>query len=158
MAMDLYWKGIVASLGEDPRTKKARSPGRFGDIALVTSPQNDGEGATETVGRLAYRAVTGRSPRAASTRKTLSTAVHWTYGGLQGALFGVLRGGRVRSPDVVGGAAFGTLLWGVSEVVLPMLGLGSGPTAYPAEHHTSSWGAHAVYGATASAVAQALAD
>ena len=48
------------------------------------------------------------------------------------------------------------MLWGISELVLPLVGLGKGPTAYPAESHASTWGAHAIYGAAAASVAQAI--
>ena len=41
-------------------------------------------------------------------------------------------------------------------LVLPLLGLGKGPNAYPARKHAAEWGAHVVYGLTAAAVAQAL--
>ncbi|HEV7499147.1 MAG TPA: hypothetical protein VGQ33_04045, partial [Vicinamibacteria bacterium] len=87
--------------------------------------------------------------------KALGTAVHWSYGGLQGALYGAARR-RHRGVDPVGGSAFGTGLWGVSELLLPTLGLGKGPTAYPPENHAATWGAHAVYGLTTSAVAGLL--
>lgn len=153
--MDGFWKLLVAAIGEDPRKKKKRDPGPLADMAIVRSPMRAGEKPTETVGRLAYEAVTGRPP-GEDRRKTLSDVVHWGYGGMLGALYGALRGGRSRFPDLAGGAVFGTVLWGISELVLPLAGLGKGPTAYPAESHASSWGAHAVYGAAAASVAQAI--
>jgi hypothetical protein len=52
--------------------------------------------------------------------------------------------------------AFGTAVWVVSELGLPLLGIGKGPTAYPPRHHAATFGAHAVYGTTAAAVTQVL--
>ena len=154
--MGAYWKVLVDATGTDPRKKKKPEPGPLGDIAVVRSPMKPGEEPTATVGRLAYEGATGRPP-APERKKALAQAVHWGYGGLQGALYGALRARRTRFPDLAGGALFGTALWGVSELVLPLLGLGRGPTAYPAGHHASTWGAHALYGAAAATVAQALA-
>lgn len=153
--MGAYWKVLVDAAGTDPRKKKKREPGPLGDIAVVRSPMRPGEDPTATVGRIAYEGLTGHPP-APDRKKALSSAVHWSYGGLQGALYGALRGGKSGPPDLAGGAVFGTILWGVSELVLPMLGLGKGPTAHPAGHHASTWGAHAVYGAAAASIAQAL--
>ncbi len=154
-AMNGYWKLLEKTLGHDPRQLRTRTPGPLDDISLVGDPTREGEASTDTVGRLVYEALTGRQRTAATTKKALGTAVHWTYGALQGALYGTARR-RHRGIDPVGGPAFGTGLWGFSELVLPALGLGKGPTAYPPENHAATWGAHAVYGLTTSAVAGLL--
>ena len=154
-AMSGYWKVLEKALGHDPRRLRTRKPGPLDDISVVGDPTREGEDSTETVGRMAYEAVTGRQRTAATTKKALGTAVHWTYGALQGALYGTARRRR-RGIDPVGGSAFGTGLWGISELVLPTLGLGKGPTAFPPENHAATWGAHAVYGLTTSAVAGVL--
>jgi len=154
-AMSGYWKVVEKSLGHDPRRLRTGKPGPLNDISVVGDPTREGEESTDTVGRIAYEAVTGRQRTAAATKKGLGTAVHWTYGALQGALYGTARR-RQRGIDPVAGSAFGTGLWGISELVLPTLGLGKGPTAYPLENHAATWGAHAVYGLTTSAVAGVL--
>jgi hypothetical protein len=158
LAMEGYWKALGALTGYDPRQSKQsrkKNPPRSADLSLVGHPSRKGEDSTETVGRIAYEAVAGESPRSPKTRKALGKTVHWSYGTLQGGLYGAARR-RADVPDLLGGAAFGTALWGISVLVLPLLRLGKGPNAYPARKHAAEWGAHVVYGLTAAAVAQAL--
>ena len=157
LVMEGYWKALVALAGQDPRKSRKKNPPKSANLSVVGHPMREGEKSTETVGRLAYRTVTGKSPTSARTREALSQTVHWTYGAAQGGIYAAARRNRgARTPDLLGGAAFGTALWVVSEVVLPVLGLGKGPTAYDAEHHAATWGAHVAYGLTAAAVTQAL--
>jgi hypothetical protein len=153
--MEGYWKALGALTGYDPHRSQKKNPPRSSDLSLVGHPMHEGEDSTETVGRIAYETVAGRPPRSPKTRKALSQTVHWTYGTVQGGLYGAARR-HAHAPDPLGGAAFGTALWGISVLLLPVLGLGKGPTAYPARKHAAEWGAHVVYGLTAAAVAQAL--
>ena len=155
LAMGLYWKAVKAATGEDPREAKSEGPGPLDDIAIVEPQTKQGEGTTEAVGRIVYDDLMGQEPRTKETKDLLSSLVHWTYGSVQGGAYGAVRGRR-DPPDLAGGATFGTALWAVSELGLPMLGLGKGPTAYPPRHHAATWGAHAVFGATAAAVTQFL--
>ena len=150
-----YWKALTAMTGRDLR--KARNPrqGSLGNIAVVPSPMEEGESSTETVGRIVYDNLAGISPRSRETRKLLSRLVHWAYGIVQGGIYGAVRG-REKPPDLAGAGVFGTALWGVSEVGLPVLGLGKGPTAHPLEHHAASLGAHLVYGLTTASAVQLL--
>jgi hypothetical protein len=158
LVMEGYWKALVALAGHDPRQSRKKNPPKSANLSVLGHPMREGEESTETVGRLAYRTVTGRSPETMRTREALSQTVHWTYGTAQGGIYGAALGSRrTETPNLAGGAAFGTALWAVSEVVLPVLGLGKGPTAYTAAHHAATWGAHVVYGLTAAAVTQALA-
>ena len=150
-----YWKALKAITGRD--LQKARSPrqGPLGNIALVSSPMKEGETSTETVGRIAYDNLMGSPPRSKETRKLLSSVVHWTYGTVQGGIYGAIRG-REKPPDLAGAGVFGAALWGVSEVGLPVLGLGKGPTAHPLEHHAASLGAHLLFGLTTASFVQLL--
>jgi hypothetical protein len=153
--MGLYWKAVKAATGEDPREAKSREPGPLDDIAISGPHTKPGEDSTEAVGRIVYDDLMGQAPTSGETKELLSSLVHWSYGSVQGGAYGAVRGRR-NPPDLAGGAAFGTALWVVSELGLPLLGLGKGPTAYPPRHHVATWGAHAVYGTTAAAVTQVL--
>jgi hypothetical protein len=158
LVMEGYWKALNALTGYDPKQAKPnpKNAPKSADISLVGHPMREGEDSTQTVGRIAYRTLTEETPRSPNTRKALGQTVHWTYGTVQGGLYGAARH-AARPPDALGGAAFGTALWGISVLVLPLLGLGKGPNAYPAKKHAAEWGAHVVYGLTAAAVTQALA-
>jgi hypothetical protein len=157
VVMEGYWKALRALTGYDPKQAKQNPKNApiSADLSLVGHPMRPGESSTETVGRVAYEEIAGEPPRSPKTRKALSQTVHWTYGTVQGGVYGATRR-DVRPPDALGGAAFGTALWGISVLVLPLLGLGKGPTAYPAKKHAAEWGAHVIYGLTAAAVTQAL--
>ena len=128
LVMGLYWKAVKAARGED---------------------------STKGVDRIVYDDLMGQAPTSPETKDLLSSLVHWSYGSVQGGAYGALRG-RQDPPDLAGGAALGTALWAVSELGLPLLRPGKGPTAHPPRHHVASWGAHAVYGTTAAAVTQVL--
>jgi hypothetical protein len=154
--MEGYWKALGGLTGYDPRKSRTKKPSpRSSDLSLVGHPMREGEDSTETVGRIAYETVAGKPPRSAKAREALSQTVHWTYGTVQGGVYGAARR-SASAPDALGGAGFGTALWGISVLVLPLLGLGKGPNAYPAKKHAAEWGAHVVYGLTAAAVTQAL--
>lgn len=155
IAMGLFWKAVKAATGEDPREAKSPEPGPLDDIAIAGGETRPGEGSTEAVGRIVYDDLLGQESPTKETRELLSELVHWGYGAVQGGLYGAVRGRR-EPPDLAGGALFGTGLWVFSELGLPLLGLGKGPTAYPPRHHAATWAAHAVYGTTAAAVTQIL--
>jgi hypothetical protein len=164
LVMEGYWKALNALTGYDPKQTKPnpKNAPKSADLSLVGHPMREGEDSTQTVGRIAYESVAGNPPRSPKIRKALGPSVHWTYGTVQGGVYGAARHAALRRsvdvPDILGGgAAFGTALWGISVLVLPLLGLGKGPNAYPAKKHAAEWGAHVVYGLTAAAVTQALA-
>jgi hypothetical protein len=141
--------------GRDLRKARTPRPGALGNIAIVSNPMEEGESSTETVGRVAYDTLTESPPRSKETQILFSRFVHWAYGTIQGGIYGAVRG-REKPPDLAGAGVFGAALWGVSEVGLPALGLGKGPTAHPLEHHAASLGAHLLYGLTTASVVQLL--
>ncbi len=155
LVMEGYWKALNALTGYDPKKSRKTAAPRSADVSLVGHPMREGEDSTETVGRVAYEAIAGNPPRSPKTRKALGQSVHWTYGTVQGGVYGAARR-DAHALDALGGGAFGTALWGISVLVLPLLGLGKAPNAYPAKKHAAEWGAHVVYGLTAAAVTQAL--
>ena len=79
-------------------------------------------------------------------------AVHYSFGGAHGALYGALA--EVR-PGVTRGAGlpFGAVFWLVAdEALVPALGLSQSPTAYPPSNHAYALASHLVYGLTAEGV------
>lgn len=155
-AMRLYWRAATVLRGEDPRGLTAEGPPRaLDEVSVVGRQHQEGESSTAAVGRKAYEEATGEEPDRAQ-KTWLSYGVHWSYGLLMAGGYGALRG-RQDGLDVPGGLAFGTGLWLLGdELVVPLLGLAEGPTAYPAAQHAHRLGAHLAYGAATAAAAQVL--
>ena len=154
--MSYYWKAAEALHGHDPLALTREEPPHTMDDISVVGDQTEGEeGSTAAVGRLLHETVTGEEP-SDEKKSTLSEGVHWSYGVAVSSLYGAIR--RRRSmPDAAGGAVFGTALWALGdELMVPLLGLSKGPTAYPIEQHVHRWGAHIFYGIVAAATTQAL--
>lgn len=151
LAMELYWKAVNAVTGEDPRSLTSEGPPHALDEPTVVGRQHEeGESSTAAVGRLAHEAVTGREPGGERKQK-LSTGVHWGYGIGVGSLFGALHANGTDAFNP-GGLAYGTALWALGdEMMVPLLGLAEGPTAYPVKQHVHRLTAHLVYGLALSA-------
>ena len=156
LAMDYYWKAVTALEGNDPRSLTAENaPDTLDDVSAVGKQRKDGEGSTAAVGRKVHEALTGEEP--SSEKKTdLSNAVHWAYGSAMGGAYGTVRD-PVRGADLLGGATFGTALWAVGdELMVPVLGLSKGPTAFPKKQHVHRFGAHLAYGCATAVTTQTL--
>jgi hypothetical protein len=126
-------------------------------IAVAGRHHRRGEGPTAALGRMAYEQVADTEPQK-GTKSALSSTVHWSYGIMQGGVYGLMRG-DAHAPDLEGGLAFGTGLWLLGdELMVPMLGLQKGPTAYPPEQHLHRLLIHLVYGVTTAATTQMLQE
>jgi putative membrane protein len=102
------------------------------------------EGSTEIVARKIAEA-TG-TQLTSEDKKKAGQAVHYAFGTLMGAVYGV---SAELVPEVTTGAgtAFGTLLFlGADEVAVPAFQLAPSPTEAPAIDHLQHWAAHVVYG------------
>lgn len=156
LAMRLYWSAATALAGEDPRARTLEGPPHALDEVGVAGQQYEAEeGSTAAAGRIAYEAATGEEP-GAEAKTQLSYGIHWGYGLAMGSLYGLVRG-RADGLDAGGGLAFGAALWLLGdELMVPLLGLSAGPTAYPPSQHAHRLGAHAVYGLTMAATTQVL--
>lgn len=154
--MPFYWKAATALHGKNPLMMTNEGPPHALDsISAVGEQAREDEGSTEAVGRIIHESVTGDEP-ADARKERLSEGVHWSYGILVSALYGAVRGHRP-VPDVAGGAVFGTALWALGdELMVPVLGLSKGPTAYPTVQHAHRLGVHLLYGVAAAATTQAL--
>lgn len=161
--MGLYFRAAQAvSSGED-RAGSEPDDGEdpleeidaLDDIAIAGQHSEEDEGATESVGRIAYEMATGHDPDH-ETRQKLGQAVHWGYGVLVGGMYGALRP-EAEAPDLVAGLGYGTALWVLGdELTVPLLGLSEGPTAHSIPDHAKALGAHLAYGAATATATQAL--
>jgi uncharacterized membrane protein YagU involved in acid resistance len=102
------------------------------------------EGSTEKVARRMAEAVGKELPP--QQKKQAGQAVHYAFGILMGAVYGVV---AELIPEVTtgGGTAYGTLLFlAADEVAVPAFQLAPPPNETPASDHLQYWAAHVVYG------------
>ena len=156
LAMRLYWSAATALTGRDPRALTTDdTPHALDDISVTGTQHEEGEGSTAAAGRMAYETAAGEEP-SSETKEALSYTVPWGYGLAMGGLDGLVRG-RTDGADAAGGLVFGTAVWLLGdELMVSLLGLAKGPTAFPPAQHAHRLGAHAAYGLTTAAVAQTL--
>jgi putative membrane protein len=102
------------------------------------------EDSTEIVARKIAKAAGKDLPQ--EEKKKAGQAVHYAFGTLMGAVYGVA---AELVPEVTtgGGTAYGTLLFlGAHEVAVPAFQLSPPPTETPTRDHLQHWAAHVVYG------------
>jgi putative membrane protein len=83
-------------------------------------------------------------------------AVHYAFGTLMGAWYGVL---AELTPVATSGlgTVYGAAVWlGADEIALPVLRLSSSPFEHPVSQHVGALGAHAVYGISMELVRRGL--
>lgn len=78
-------------------------------------------------------------------------AIHWGYGTLWGAVYGVAQR-ELQLPAPVAGALFGGLIGGVASTVVPALNLTPPPTEQPMAMNLFMGGINMVYGETVAVV------
>ena len=92
-------------------------------------------------------------------KKAGGTIVHYVFGTLMGAAYGLtaeLGSRRIRRNTVLSGLSLGTALFaGADEVAIPALRLSQTPSDVPVAQHLYGFASHLVYGATAAAVCKA---
>ncbi|RZU43216.1 DUF1440 domain-containing protein [Edaphobacter modestus] len=102
------------------------------------------EGSTEKVARKIASVAGKELPQ--QDKKKAGQAVHYAFGTLMGAVYGVT---AELVPEVTtgGGTAYGTLLFlAADEVAVPAFQLSPSPAQTPAPDHLQHWAAHVVYG------------
>ena len=157
LAMRSYWKAVAVLVGDDPRKQSDKGPpDTLDSISLIGQHHEAGESTTAAIGRIAYQTIAGKPPESQETRTLLSELVHWLLSMGMGGVYGAIRG-RAAMPDVLGGLALGVGLWFFGdELVMPLLGVAKGPTAYAPALHAYALGAHIPYGLATSATTQLL--
>jgi hypothetical protein len=165
LAMQYYWERVAPAV-ENALPAPNAEQDQEGTLQPVLEPlrevsiagplYREEESSTAALGRLLYARLTGHEPRSKEGANMLSYLVHWVYGLVQGGIYGALSG-RGPGLDLRGGALFGTNLWLFGdEVLVPLLGLQSGPGAVSAIQHLNRLGAHVFYGTGTSAATQLL--
>jgi len=161
LGMRLYWQWLAPQVrGRAPeelnRLPEGETADQLKDISLIGRQYRDDESATAAAGRILYEKVTGAEPPDLETRTRLSYWVHWSYGIMQGALYGALRR-NATWPDLVGGLVYATGLWLIGdELAAPVLGLQDGPAGVEPITHLNRLGAHWAYGAGTALATQTL--
>jgi hypothetical protein len=155
-AMRLYWQGAKVLTHEDPRSLTSEGPPHtLDDIAVTEDHRKKGESSTQAVGRILYEAMKGETP-SEELQERLGLAVHRAYGLSTATLFQLVRS-LARRRGLEDGLVFGTALWLLGdELMVPLLGLAKGPTAFQIEQHLHRLGVHLVFGVTVASVARAL--
>jgi hypothetical protein len=77
---------------------------------------------------------------------TVTNVVHWSYGTLLGAAFGILQS-SFRLPVIAAASGFGTLVWSGDYAILPALGSYRPAWRYPVRTLALDLARHLVYGA-----------
>jgi uncharacterized membrane protein YagU involved in acid resistance len=91
-----------------------------------------------------------------SEHMALTLLAHFGYGAATGALYAPLAH-AFHPPAMLGGAAFGLVVWGTSYLgLLPALGILRPATEHPARRNALMIGAHVVWGATLGLVVEQL--
>ncbi len=120
-------------------------------MSLVGVQHQEGESATQAVGRILYTKVAGEPPDE-ETGVKLAEAVHLGYGLLVAGLYGLFASGR---SSIRRGVAYGIGLWALGdELAVPLLGLADKPTRYHPTFHLQALAGHIAYGAATGATTQ----
>jgi hypothetical protein len=107
--------------------------------------QSEDESATVKAAEMLSHAVL-RHPMSAQEKKIAGPLMHYAFGAVIGAAYGVLQS-EVPMISRGAGTLYGTLVWAVAdEVVVPALGLARPPQDYPPNVHARALAAHLVYG------------
>jgi hypothetical protein len=87
----------------------------------------------------------------------VNNVMHWGYGILNAALYGIVAGSLPR-PRIRYGLPFGASVWGSGYVVLPAMGLYEPIWKYDRKTLSDDLGAHLVYGLSTATAFQLLAQ
>jgi uncharacterized membrane protein YagU involved in acid resistance len=114
-----------------------------------------GESMPSAVVKRVSRAVTGAPPSEETVSKA-APAVHWLYGVIWGALYGLARN-RLRGLSIGAGAPFAAGFWLLSDEGLPVLmKIAPPPQAFPVTTHVRGLVGHVAHTATTDAVCRLL--
>jgi hypothetical protein len=147
--------GTAAMTGHQALVARARSGG--GDEGGGRQESGDPWEEAPAPAKVARRLIEGLLHREVPAERIglLSTATHWTYGTMSGALYGLVEGSKQPRP-LADGLVFGTAVWVLSYATLVPMGIYDPPTDYPPSELAIDWTYHAVYGAAVAAAYRAL--
>ena len=92
----------------------------------------------------------------ASWAPVINNVVHWKFGAVSGAVYGVVAGSLPKA-KVRYGLALGTAVLASGYVVLPLAGLYKPMWEYDPKTLAKDWSAHLVYGVATATAFRALA-
>jgi uncharacterized membrane protein (UPF0136 family) len=148
LIMDQFQK--LTAVGQKAAEKQIRLAHHESEEAIERDQRHKEEEAaqqedsTEKVARKIAAAAGKDLPQ--EDRKKAGQAVHYAFGTLMGAFYGVT---AELIPEVTtgGGTAYGTLLFlGADEIAVPAFQLSPPPTETAPTDHLQHWAAHVVYG------------
>jgi len=110
-------------------------------------PESKGDDSTVNTAKAISRHVFSHELSDAQ-KKCAGPAVHYSFGTLVGAAYGVLVE-TVPEASAGAGTAYGSAVWlAADEIGLPALGLAQPPSKSPAASHVKALASHLVYGVT----------
>lgn len=142
-----WWSRVVR--GEQPQSSAGAHDARD------WQELEEGANANELAAQAVARTTIGR-PLERQELSLAAPAVHYTFGGMVGGLYGAL---AETAPSVraLSGAAYGTAVWAAAdEIAMPVLGLSDRTDRQPFERHFHSFAAHIVFGVTSELVRRAV--
>lgn len=147
--LEVAIKGAMAGLaGTAVLTQVMQRGPRFMDEKLgvsIAEPETDApdDPRAELVERVAAGVL--ETDISAETKQTASQAIHWGYGALWGAIFGIVQS-SLRIPLLVHGTIFGGLVAAVASTVVPAMGLAPSPREQPKTMSAMQFVNHLIFG------------
>jgi putative membrane protein len=147
-----HMKGVERSHGA-----QSLQQGKPDESEKIIKLDNDEEqdDATERLASAIAENIFGRE-LTKPEKETAGTVVHYAYGTVTGAMYGVA---AELAPAVTAGAGlpFGALVWiSMDEGIVPALGLSKSAEEYPLSTHVYAFTSHLFYGLTAEVVRRAV--
>ena len=121
------------------------APAPPSDAFQPPEPDQVGETPAQTAARR-LASLGGRGPLSARAKVRGARLVHYGFGSLWGAVYGIVRESLPGIKKPLGVAGFGTAVWLVSDnLMLPAFRLAAWPRRYPLRTHAYAWLAHVKY-------------
>lgn len=147
------WRGLMAgAAGAAVQNFFFRATGKWAPTSpreafVPPEPEQASETATQTMARRAAE-LAGRGPLTEDQKRRGSAIVHYAFGSLWGAAYGLTRESVAALGRPAGVLGYATNVWFTSDnVLLPLFRLGAWPNRYPAAVHGYAWLAHVAYAA-----------
>lgn len=145
-------KGMVAGLAGTVALTAAMQRGpqimeeKFG-VTLQPDDPPPSDAPSDPTAALAERVATGvlETDINETTAQTAGQAIHWGYGALWGAVFGIVQS-SFRLPLLLHGTIFGVVVAAVASSVVPAMGLAPHPAQQPKRMSAMQLVNHLIYG------------
>lgn len=141
LAMDLVWYA---------RYRRSGGKEEFPEWEFSSGLTWEDAPAPAQVGKRLVEAFLQR-PLPATSAPLVNNVVHWKFGALNGAVYGLVAGSCPKARPRYG-PVFGTAVWLTGYAVLPLAGLYKPIWQYDATTLAKDWSAHLVYGTVTATV------